>query len=111
MWIDDNFNSAWYTSIMRIVINTDILINEYDSLNNNSISEEKKETYLLDKILALGPLRIKSLTTNALDEMINSGNYSSITSESVKENLSSIGINVLGIKKNFQLRLLISVDA
>ena len=77
-------------------------MNMTDSLNNNSISEEKKETYLLDKILALGPLRIKSLTTNALDEMINSGNYSSITSESVKENLLTYNSEIENM--NFELK-------
>ena len=62
-------------------------LNLIDSLNNNSISEENKDTYLLHKILELGPVRISSLTTSSLDEMISSGNYSSINFENIKENL------------------------
>ncbi len=62
-------------------------LNLVDSLNNNSVFEENKNTYLLDKILELGPIRVRSLTTNSLDEMINSGSYSTINSETVKENL------------------------
>ena len=60
-------------------------LNMIDSLNNNSIPDEEKDTYLRFKISHLGPLRINSLTTSSLDEMINSGNYSSINSINVKE--------------------------
>ena len=62
-------------------------LNLIDSLNNNSVSKEKKNTYLLDKILELGPIRVRSLTTNSLEEMISSGSYSNINSETIKENL------------------------
>ncbi|MEN2284517.1 DUF6090 family protein, partial [Algoriphagus sp. SE2] len=62
-------------------------LNFIDSLNNNSISTEHKNTYLLDKILELGPVRVRSLTTNSLEEMISSGSYSAIDSETIKENL------------------------
>jgi len=59
-------------------------LNMIDSLNNNTISEEKKDSFLLNKVADLGPLRTKSLTTTSLDEMINSGSYSSIMSNNVK---------------------------
>ena len=62
-------------------------LNLVDSLNNNSVSKENKNTYLLDKILELGPVRVRSLTTNSLEEMISSGSYSAINSETIKENL------------------------
>ena len=62
-------------------------LNLVDSLNNNSVSKENKNTYLLDKILELGPVRVRSLTTNSLEEMISSGSYSTINSETIKENL------------------------
>ena len=50
-------------------------------------SKVNKNTYLLDKILELGPIRVRSLTTNSLEEMISSGSYSAIKSETIKENL------------------------
>ena len=76
--------------------------NLIDSLNNNSISEENKNTYLLDKILELGPIRVGSLTTNSLEEMISSGNYSTINSETVKENLLAYNSEIENM--NYELR-------
>ena len=58
-----------------------------DSLNNNSIPEEKRNTYLLEQVGNMGPLRLRQLTTTTLDEIINSGNYSNIVSSDLKDKL------------------------
>lgn len=58
-----------------------------DTLNNNSIPEEKRNTYLLDQVGNMGPLRLRQLTTTTLDEIINSGNYSNIVSSDLKDKL------------------------
>jgi hypothetical protein len=77
-------------------------LNLIDSLNNNSISKENKNTYLVDKILELGPIRVRSLTTNSLEEMISSGKYSTINSETVKENLLAYNSEIENMKYELQ---------
>ena len=61
-------------------------LNLIDSLNNN-VDLDDKDLYLLDKIGKLGPLRLKSLTTTALGDFINSGSYSAFLTGEIKNHL------------------------
>ena len=61
-------------------------LNLIDSLNNN-VDLEDKDLYLLDKIGKLGPLRLKSLTTTSLGDLMNSGSYSDVITGETKSHL------------------------
>ena len=61
-------------------------INMIDSLNNNTVPEEQRNTYLLDQVGKMGPIRLRQLTTTSLDEITVSGNYS-IVATNIKDKL------------------------
>jgi hypothetical protein len=58
-----------------------------DSLNNNTIPDKQKNIYLLEQVGAMGPLRLRQLTTTSLEEITLSGSYSSIVAPDLKEKL------------------------
>ncbi len=62
-------------------------LNMIDSLNNNTIPEELQNTYLLDKVGNMGPLRLRQLTTTSLEEITLSGVYSTIVAADLKDNI------------------------
>lgn len=74
-------------NVSRVKDQIRIGLNIIDTLNNNSIPEENRNTYLLDRVGNMGPLRLRQLTTTTLDEITNSGNYSNIVSSDLKNKL------------------------
>ncbi|HKI46422.1 MAG TPA: DUF6090 family protein [Balneolales bacterium] len=44
-----------------------------DSLNNNSVTPDKQDAYLINWFNKLGPIRTESMITPALNELVNSG--------------------------------------
>lgn len=62
-------------------------LNMMDSLNTGVVPRHQWDAYLLDKVGSLGPLRLQPLTTTTLDEMINTGSYSTIVSDSIKNHV------------------------
>lgn len=62
-------------------------LNLIDSLNNNTVPEAQKNTYLLDKVGNMGPLRLRQLTTTSLEEITLSGSYSNIYATELKDKI------------------------
>ena len=58
-----------------------------DSLHDNLVPDARKDKFLVDMIGNLGPLRFRPLTVTSLEEIINSGSYSSILSLDVKDKM------------------------
>ena len=73
-----------------------------DSLNNNSVTPEKQDAYLINWVNKLGPIRTESMITPALNELVNSGAYSDLKSNSIKTNvlLYQANINRIDIRLN-----------
>lgn len=74
-------------NIERVKVMIRIGMDMIDSLNNGVVPDVQKDQYLLDKLGNLGPLRFRPLTVATLEEIINSGSYSSILSDEVKDKM------------------------
>lgn len=73
-----------------------------DSLNNNSVTPDKQDAYLINWFNKLGPIRTESMITPALNELVNSGAYNDLKSNSIKTNvlLYQANINRIDIRLN-----------
>lgn len=73
---------------IRVVQSQLILtLNLIDSLNRDVVAVEDRDKFLHRNCSQLGPLRIKSLATTTLTELISSGGFSNIDSEELRGNI------------------------
>jgi hypothetical protein len=77
-------------------------LNMIDTLNNGSITVTRRDTYLLERLGELGPLRLRPLTTTTLDEIINTGSYSGIHSTEIKNNLLTYQAQLSNMKTTME---------
>lgn len=75
-------------------------LHHIDSLSNPDYEVADLETYFLHSQNDLGPISINSVATTALSELVSSGGYSEIASDSIKGSVSEYQSQINDLDKS-----------